>query len=223
MTNPRIKATLKEVLADGIFVCVRMGATDPVVDACRAAVSGGLTVLEITLTTPGATDAIRELSRDPGVIVGAGTVLTPEDVRAACRAGARFVMSPVYDPGVVDEAHLLDLLAVPGAATPKEILAAHRHGASLVKVFPSGALGGPDYLRALNGPLPNVPLVPTSGPSADNLGEYLDAGAVALGVGRDIFPPGFTLQSVEMSAHRMRSAMDMARHERRVSDEGALD
>ena len=222
MTNPRVRATLKEVLEDGVFLCVRLDANDAVVDACRAAVRGGLTVLEVTLTTPGATDIISELSKDPGVIVGAGTVLTPDDVRLVARAGARFVMSPVFDPGVVDEAHLLDLLAVPGAATPREILAAHRHGASLVKVFPAEALGGPDYLRALLGPLPDVPMVPTSGPTADNAGEYIDAGAVALGVGRDIFAPGFTLQSVEMAAHRMRSAVDVARHESSADDKGVL-
>lgn len=211
MINNTVKTTLSEVLEDGVFVCVRLGQDDAIVDACRAAAAGGLKVLEITLTTPGALDAIRTLSEDSGVIVGAGTVLTPEDVRAASNAGARFVMSPVFDPGVVDEAHLFDLLAIPGASTPAEIVAAHRHGASLVKVFPAGALGGPDYLRSIRGPLPDIPLVPTSGPTADTIADYLDAGAVAIGVGREVFPAGYTLQSVEMAAHRVRSAMDVAR------------
>jgi 2-dehydro-3-deoxyphosphogluconate aldolase/(4S)-4-hydroxy-2-oxoglutarate aldolase len=214
--------TLQEVLADGVFLCVRMGAADPVIDACRAAAQGGLKVLEVTLTTPDALEVIRELSKEPDLIVGGGTVLTPDEVRAVAQAGGRFVMSPAFDPGVVDEAHLLDMLAVPGGATPKEILMAHRHGAALVKVFPAAGLGGPDYLRALRGPLPNVPLVPTSGPSSENLVEYLDAGAVAVGVGSEVFPAGYTLQSVEMAAHRVRSAMDVARHELSGPTEGAL-
>jgi len=113
----------------------------------------------------------------------------------------------------VHEAHRLGLLAVPGTATPTEILAAHRGGARLVKVFPSGALGGPEFLRAVRGPLPHVPLVPTSGPNAGNLHEYLAAGAVAVGVGREVFPPGFTLQSVEAASRRVREALDAARSE----------
>lgn len=211
MINDTVQTTLRDILADGVFLCVRLGAGVPVLDACHAAVRGGLTVLEVTLTTPRALEVIETLSREPGVVVGAGTVLRPEDVRAVRQAGARFVMSPVFDPGVVDEAHLLDVLAVPGASTPTEILAAHRHGASLVKVFPSAALGGPDYLRSLRGPLPEVPMVPTSGPTSDTIAAYLDAGAVAVGVGAEVFPAGFTLKSVEMASHRVRSAMDVAR------------
>jgi len=211
MLNPTIRSTLDRVLSDGVFLCVRLGPDDDVVTACRAAAAGGLAVLEITLTTPGAIDAIETLSTDPDLIVGAGTVLSPEDVRRVHAAGARFVMSPVFDPGVVDEAHLLEMLAIPGASTPAEILAAHRQGAALVKVFPSGALGGPNYLRSLRGPLPDIPLVPTSGPTAETIGAYVAAGAVAVGVGREVFPPAYTRQSVEMAARRVRSAMDVAR------------
>lgn len=213
MLNPAVKTTLEEVLDDGVFLCVRLGASHPVLDACRAAVRGGLKVLEITLTTPNALDVIAELSTEPGIVVGGGTVLSAGDVRDVRRAGGRFVMSPVFDPGVVDEANLTDLLAVPGASTPTEILAAQRHGAPLVKVFPSGALGGPAYLRAVRGPLPAVPLVPTSGPTAETIADYLAAGAVAVGVGGEVFSPGFTLGSVEAAARRIRTAMDIARRE----------
>lgn len=214
MINPTVQSTRDAILDDGVLVCVRLGAEDDVLEACRAAIRGGLKVLEITLTTPGAFEAIEALSREPDVVVGAGTVLDPDDARRARRAGARFVMSPVFDPGVIDEATLLDLLAIPGASTPTEILSAYRHGAAMVKVFPSGALGGPAYMRTLRGPLPDVPLVPTSGPTAETIPDYLDAGAVAVGVGAEIFPAGFTRQSVEMAAHRVRSAMDVARRER---------
>jgi len=206
-----VDKTLRDVLADGVFLCVRLGADTPLIEACRAAVRGGLSLLEITLTTPGALRAIETMAKEEGVIAGGGTVLTPEDARRVADAGGRFALSPVFDPGVVDEAHRLGLLAVPGTSTPTEILAAHRHGARLVKVFPAAALGGPAYLRAVRGPLPDVPLVPTNGIVAETIADYLQAGAVAVGVGGDVFPPGFTLDHVEKAAGRIRSAMNAAR------------
>jgi len=206
-----IERTLEAVLTDGVFLCVRLGRGVDVTQACRAAVRGGLTVLEVTLTTPGALDVIRELSNDDGVVVGGGTVLTTDDVRAVADAGGRFAISPVFDRDVVDEAHSLGLLAVPGTSTPTEVLAAHRHGARLVKVFPAAALGGPTYIRAIRGPLPDVSIVPTNGIDATNLADYLDAGAVAVGVGGDVFPRGFTLESVEAAARGVRDAMNAAR------------
>jgi 2-dehydro-3-deoxyphosphogluconate aldolase/(4S)-4-hydroxy-2-oxoglutarate aldolase len=167
--------------------------------------------LEITLTTPGALDAIATMAAEPGDVAGAGTVLTTDDVRRVADAGGRFVMSPVFDPAVIDEANLLGLLAVPGTSTPTEILAAHRHGARLVKVFPAAALGGAAYLRAVRGPLPDIPLVPTNGITAETLGDYLRAGAVAVGVGGDVFISGFTLEHVENASRRIRTAIEAAR------------
>lgn len=209
--NERVERTVRDVLADGVFLCIRLGRGAPLVDACRAAVRGGLTVLEITLTTPGALEAISILSRDDGVVVGGGTVLTCDDARAVAEAGGRFALSPAFDPEVVDEAHRLGLLAVPGTATATEILAAHRHGARLVKVFPAAALGGPAFLRAIRGPLPNIPLVPTNGITADTIRDYIAAGAVAVGVGGEVFPDNFTLEHVEDAARRIRRAMDATR------------
>jgi 2-dehydro-3-deoxyphosphogluconate aldolase/(4S)-4-hydroxy-2-oxoglutarate aldolase len=206
-----LEKTLSDVLADGVFLCVRLGADTPLIEACRAAVRGGLSLLEITLTTPGALRAIETMAKEEGAIAGGGTVLTPEDARRVADAGGRFALSPVFDPAVVDEAHRLGLLAVPGTSTPTEILAAHRHGARLVKVFPAAALGGPDYLRAVRGPLPDIPLVPTNGIVAETIADYLRAGAVAVGVGGDVFPPGFTLEHVEKAAGRVRAAMNAAR------------
>ncbi len=207
----KIERTVRDVLADGVFLCVRLGAGAPLVDACRAAVRGGLSVLEITLTTPGALDAIATLSRERGVVAGGGTVLTRDDARAVAEAGGRFALSPVFDADVVEESHHLGLLAVPGTSTATEILAAHRSGARLVKVFPAAALGGPAYLRAIRGPLPDIPLVPTNGITADTIRDYVAAGAVAVGVGGDVFPSGFTLDHVEKAARRIREAMDAAR------------
>jgi 2-dehydro-3-deoxyphosphogluconate aldolase/(4S)-4-hydroxy-2-oxoglutarate aldolase len=206
-----VETTRHEVLEDGVIVCIRFRDGDGVADACRAVLRGGLRVLEVTLTTPGALDAIATLARADDAVVGAGTVLAPDDVRAVADAGGRFALSPVFDPDVVDEAHRLGLLAIPGAATPAEILAAHRHGATAVKVFPSGALGGPAYLRAVKGPLPGVPMIPTSGPTSENLAEYFAAGAAAIGVGAELFPDGFTVDTLEAAARRVRAAMDRAR------------
>jgi 2-dehydro-3-deoxyphosphogluconate aldolase/(4S)-4-hydroxy-2-oxoglutarate aldolase len=206
-----IERTLAEVLDDGIFLAVRLSRVDGAADACRAAVRGGLSLLEITLTTPGALGIIRELAGEKGMTVGAGTVLTADDARAVADAGARFAMSPVLDPAVVEEAHRLGLLAIPGTGTATEILAAHRLGARLVKVFPAGPLGGPEFLRKVRGPLPHVPLVPTSGPTRQTLAEYVAAGASAVGVGSEVLGDGFSLDGVEADARALRAAMEAAR------------
>jgi 2-dehydro-3-deoxyphosphogluconate aldolase/(4S)-4-hydroxy-2-oxoglutarate aldolase len=207
----RIERTKARIVDDGAVLAVRLGTGAPVLDACRAAIRGGLPVLELTLTTPGALEAMETLARADEGFVGGGTVLTPDDVRRVCDAGGHFVFSPVFDPDVVDEATARGLLAVPGTATPAEALAAHRHGARLVKVFPSGALGGPAFIRALRAPLPGIDLIATSGPTAETIAEYLEAGVLAVGVGAEVFPPGFTMESVEAAAGRVRRALDAAR------------
>lgn len=211
-----IETTLHLLFERGVILCVRLGPASPVLEAARAAAAGGLTVLEITLTTPGALDTIRVLANDEQLLVGAGTVLTAADVDAVAEAGGRFVLSPVFDETVLREAERTGILAVPGASTPTEILAAYRAGARAVKVFPAAALGGPAFLRAVRGPLPGVPLIPTSGPTAETLGDYFDAGAVAVGVGGEVFPPGFTLESAEVAARRIREALDACASRRRA-------
>jgi len=213
VTSPAdaVEQTRRRLLEDGIILCVRFLTEAPIRPACRAAIRGGLRVLEITLTTPGAIDLIREFADEPDLLVGAGTVLTPDDVSTVARAGGRFVMSPVFDPDVVDTARGQGLLAIPGASTPGEILAAHRHGVAAVKVFPAGALGGPAYLRAVRGPLGDIPLIPTSGPDTDTIPDYVAAGAVAVGVGGEVFRnPGSEDEVVE-AARRIRRVMDAAR------------
>jgi len=201
--------TLRDLLREGAVLAVPMPAGKDLMGACRAAVRGGIRVLEITLTTPSALETIAVLSREPGVIAGAGTVLTADDARAVARAGGRFALSPVFDAGAMDEARRLGLLAIPGAGSATEILAAHRNGAPIVKVFPSGALGGPEFLRAVRGPFPAIPLLPTSGPTGANLAGYFQAGAAAVGIGGpEFFPPGWTVDSVEEAARRVRAALD---------------
>jgi len=211
-TEDQIRETLIHILDEGVVVAVRLGPGAPLVDVCRALARGGLRVFELTLTTPGALDAIRALASDESLVVGGGTVLSPGDARRVADAGGCFAFSPVIDTGVIRQARKLGMVAVPGTATPTEALAAYNHDADLVKVFPAGPLGGADYIRKLRGPLPDIPLVPTSGPTADSLADYLDAGAVAVGVGGDeLFPLGFTLQSVEQAARRVREEFDRVR------------
>jgi 2-dehydro-3-deoxyphosphogluconate aldolase/(4S)-4-hydroxy-2-oxoglutarate aldolase len=207
----RIRETRALLLQDGVVLCVRLARGAALLELCRAAMRGGLRVLEITLTTPGAIEAIATLAKEGESLVGAGTVLTTEELRAVAAAGGRFAFSPVVDAAVMDEAARLGLLAVPGAGTSTEILAARRHGAEIVKVFPAAALGGPAFLRAVRGPFPEVSLLPTSGPTAENLGEYFAAGACAVGVGGEVFHEGCTPASVEAAAKRMREAADAAR------------
>ena len=208
--KPDPDRTRERLLADGVVTCIRFSEGERVVELARAAVSGGLGVLEITLTTPGALEAIAELSSDPGALVGAGTVLSVEDVADVADAGARFALSPVCDVEVMRAARERGLLAIPGAGSATEILNAHREGAPLVKVFPSGALGGPAFLRAVRGPLAHVPMIPTSGPTIDTMEEWFDAGAVAVGVGPEVFATP-SVDAVERAARRVRAAVDRAR------------
>jgi 2-dehydro-3-deoxyphosphogluconate aldolase/(4S)-4-hydroxy-2-oxoglutarate aldolase len=203
-----IDATHARVLQDRVILCLRLSDPAIVLDACRAAIRGGLEILELTLTTPGALEVMAQLAKEDAAVVGAGTVLSVQDVERVAQAGGRFAMSPVFDAEVVAAAHQNGMLAVPGAATPTEILAAHRSGARLVKVFPAAALGGPPFLKAVRGPLPDIPLVPTSGPTADTLADYFAVGASAVGIGGEVFPPGFTLEHVEQAARRVRLAVE---------------
>lgn len=208
------------LLAEGVVLCIRFDDDAGLLESCRSAAAGGLRVLEITLTTPGALRAIENLAPEPDLLVGAGTVLSTDDVRRVAEAGGRFALSPVFDAQVVDAAKHYGLLSVPGAATPAEIVAAHRHGASLVKVFPAGALGGPEYLKALRGPLPGVSLLPTSGPTAENLAAYFEAGASAVGVGAEVFATGRDESSIKAAALRVRRAVDVARLGARAETRG---
>lgn len=209
--NRSIERTRDALLEDGVILCVRLDKGETALEDCLAAVRGGLRVFEITLTTPGALDLIARLRDDEGLLIGAGTVLTTANVESVAEAGGRFVLSPVFDAEVVDRAHREGMLAIPGASTPKEILEAHRHGSRLVKVFPAGALGGPAYLRAIRGPLRHVDLVPTNGPTADTIADYVGAGAVAVGVGGEVFPAAYTRAHIEAASSRVRKAMDRAR------------
>jgi len=147
-----------------------------------AVIEGGVDVVEVPLGVPGALDAISSLSALPGALVGAGTVLSAADARAALAAGARFLLSPVLRSEVIDVAHVAGAAAIPGAFTPTEVDACMRAGADLVKLFPADRLTPAD-LRVLLTALPDAPLMPTGRITAANAAEWLAAGAVAVGVG----------------------------------------
>jgi 2-dehydro-3-deoxyphosphogluconate aldolase/(4S)-4-hydroxy-2-oxoglutarate aldolase len=157
-------------------------------EALAAAVRGGFRVLEVTLSTPGAIEIIADLARDPRLLIGAGTVLTVEQARAAVQAGARFLVSPVLDLDVVAEAGRLGSVMIPGCATPTELWKAHRAGAPLQKLFPAPA-GGPVWLRSVLAPMPFLRIIPTNGVEVENAADWLAAGAFAVGCVRALFPP----------------------------------
>jgi 2-dehydro-3-deoxyphosphogluconate aldolase / (4S)-4-hydroxy-2-oxoglutarate aldolase len=173
----------------GMIPVIRCDSPEVAVRVAEVLIDAGLRVAEITLTVPGAIDAIAEVSRrisPQRALVGAGTVTTADEARDAMRAGARFIVSPCLVPEVIDAARAEGVPVIPGALTPTEILQAFRAGAELVKVFPAQSLGGPAYIKALRGPFPDLPLVPTGGVDLDNVADYIRAGATAVGVGSEL-------------------------------------
>jgi 2-dehydro-3-deoxyphosphogluconate aldolase/(4S)-4-hydroxy-2-oxoglutarate aldolase len=158
-----------------------------VVDALA---EGGITALEVTMTVPRAIELIGKIAPTlpAGFLLGAGTVVDPETARAAVSAGARYIVSPVFRPAVIEASHAAGAAAMPGCFSPTEILAAWEAGADIVKVFPATALG-PGYFKDLRGPMPHVRLMPTGGVSLENAGEWIRAGAVAIGVGGALVDP----------------------------------
>lgn len=186
-TRERVVA---RVSALGVVAVVRMKDTLRAVRTVEAIHAGGVSAIEVTVTTPGALDLITQLSRELGdeVLVGVGSVLDVETAGRAVDAGARYVVSPVFDAGVVAEARRLGVPAMPGAFTPTEVLRAYRSGADVVKVFPSEVLG-PAFIKGVLAPMPFLRLMPTGGVTPDNVGTWIRAGAVAVGVGGALMDP----------------------------------
>lgn len=175
---------VREIEATGVVAVIRLAEADRSRAVAEALLEGGVRALEVTMTVPRAVALIEELAASvpDDVIVGAGTVLDGETARQVVLAGARFVVSPVFRPEIVALGHRYDVPVMPGCFTPTEILAAWEAGADIVKVFPATALG-PGYLKDIRGPLPQVRLMPTGGVTRENAGAWIEAGAVAIGVG----------------------------------------
>lgn len=179
----------RAVLVRGRLVpVVRTATPEQAISASEALIDAGITAMEITLTVPGALRVIEQLAPKCGdrVLLGAGTVLDAESCRAAINAGARFIVSPSLRLETIAMARRYGALSLPGALTPTEALTAWESGADFVKIFPCDAVGGPKYIKALRGPLPQIPYVPTGGVSLETAESFLKAGATALGVGSDL-------------------------------------
>jgi len=179
---------LGRITGVGIVPVVRAESGDEALAAVRAVSAGGIPVVEITMTVPGAVRVIEHVAArsDSGILVGAGSVLDAETARACILAGAEFIVCPVLDLATIALCRRYGKVVIPGALTPTEILAAWQAGADLVKVFPCDSVGGPRHIRSVRAPLPQVNLLPTGGVTLETAADYLAAGAVALGVGSDL-------------------------------------
>ncbi len=183
-------ATLTRILEGGLVAVVRSESAEPLIQVVEALAEGGVTAAEITFTVPGAVDVIKEARRVLGdrIVLGAGTVLDPETARAALLAGAEYLVAPTVNLDVIRLCRRYDKVVMPGAFTPTEVLSAWEAGADVVKIFPAD-VGGPAYLKALHGPLPQVRLMPTGGVNLDTAEAFLKAGACCLGVGSQLVDP----------------------------------
>lgn len=172
----------------GVIPVVRATSADEAMRAIDAIREGGIAVLEITMTVPGAVGVIEEVTKRFGsdALVGAGTVLDPETAKACISSGAQFVVSPALNLETIAYCRELEIAIMPGALTPTEVVQAWNAGADFVKVFPAGAVGGPSYLKSLKAPLPQIELVPTGGVNLKTAADFIKAGAAALGVGADL-------------------------------------
>ncbi len=180
--------TIQQIKAIGVIPVVRATSADEAMRAIDAIKAGGITVLEITMTVPGAVRVIEQVCARYGdeALVGAGTVLDAETARACILSGAQFVVSPALNLETIACCRRYGIAVMPGALTPTEVVQAWTAGADFVKVFPAGAMGGASYLKALKAPLPQIELVPTGGVSLKTAADFIKAGASALGVGADL-------------------------------------
>jgi 2-dehydro-3-deoxyphosphogluconate aldolase/(4S)-4-hydroxy-2-oxoglutarate aldolase len=196
MTRDQVRQQILEV---GIVPVIRASSPQKAIAAAEAALAGGISVVEITMTVPRAKEAIVELSKNPELIVGAGTVLNAEAARQCFDAGAQFLVSPGFDPGTVKLANSEGYLMMAGALTPTEVIAAWNAGSDFIKIFPCSAVGGASYIKALKSPLPQIPMIPTGGVNLKTAADFLAAGAAALGVGGELILSS-ALESNNMSA-----------------------
>ena len=175
---------LQQVLDSGIVAIIRSDSSDQLVDVAQALYDGGIRVMEVTFTVPNVLEIISTVQKRLGrkILLGAGTVLDPESARAALLAGAEFIVSPILNEDVIRICHRYDRIVMPGVFTPTEVVQAWDAGADVVKIFPAD-VGGPDYLKALRGPLPQVRMLPTGGVNLKTLPEFFKAGACAVGLG----------------------------------------
>jgi len=185
MNKQKVRDRIAEI---GVVPVVRASSSREALIAAEAVCQGGIPIVEITMTVPGAVEVIRELSKSSGaeVLIGAGTVLDPDTARRCLDAGAQFLVSPGLNLPTVELAVREKMLVMAGALTPTEVITAWNAGSDFVKIFPCGQVGGAKYIKALKGPLPQIPLVPTGGVNLNTAAEFIEAGAAALGIGGEL-------------------------------------
>jgi len=185
MNKQKVRDRIAEI---GVVPVVRASSSREALIAAEAVCQGGIPIVEITMTVPGAVEVIRELSKSSAseVLIGAGTVLDVETARRCLDAGAQFLVSPGLNLPTVELAVREKILIMAGALTPTEVITAWNAGSDFVKIFPCGQVGGAKYIKALKGPLPQIPLVPTGGVNLNTAAEFIEAGAAALGIGGEL-------------------------------------
>ncbi|USK39363.1 bifunctional 4-hydroxy-2-oxoglutarate aldolase/2-dehydro-3-deoxy-phosphogluconate aldolase [Cytobacillus firmus] len=178
------------IKAQVIVAVIREATAENIVPIASALYDGGVKVLEVTAETPGVMAMIEKVRVELGdkVLVGAGTVLDPETARAAIMAGSQFIVSPSLNTETIKMTKRYGIASIPGALTPTEILTAYENGADMIKVFPANAFG-PGYIKNIHGPFPHIPLIVTGGINESNMQEYIEGGALAIGVGGNLVNP----------------------------------
>ena len=187
--NPAEPAALTELLRSRLVAVIRTATPAAALAASHAVADGGLTLIEVTYSVPDAPRVMRELSAREGIVVGAGTVLTRDQARAALDAGARFIIAPNFSAAVAQEALSAGVMYCPGAYTTTEIITARDAGAHVLKVYPVGIAGGPAYIQVIRDPLPDIPLLAAGGTNLDNVLPFLNAGCVGVGLGASLADP----------------------------------
>jgi 2-dehydro-3-deoxyphosphogluconate aldolase / (4S)-4-hydroxy-2-oxoglutarate aldolase len=185
MTKREVANRIMEI---GIVPVVRASSPKQALQAGEAVCAGGIPIVEITMTVPGAIEVIAQLNKSMGseVLIGAGTVLDAETADRCVNAGAEFIVSPGFDPETVKFVIRAGKLMMAGALTPTEVIAAWKAGSDFIKIFPCGAVGGAKYIKALKAPLPQIPMIPTGGVNLTTAADFILAGAAALGIGGEL-------------------------------------
>jgi 2-dehydro-3-deoxyphosphogluconate aldolase/(4S)-4-hydroxy-2-oxoglutarate aldolase len=210
------KITLEKLQKLGIIAVIRGPTPELTLKMVEALVNGGVKGIEITYSTPNAAEVVRQLDKkfSDQIVLGMGTLTEPTQVDEAIGAGARFLVSPICDPLLGKTMLASGVPIMIGALTPTEVYQAYKLGSDIVKVFP-GSSGGPSYMKALKGPFPNIPMMPTGGVSVTNIGEWFAAGAFAVGAGSELCPPKLAKEGrfneISMKAREFIKALDEAR------------
>lgn len=204
---------LKMIYDGGIVAVIRAASAEEALKTVEALIAGGINVIEITMTVPGALNVVKEVTGSypsSQLLVGAGTVLDPETAGQVIRAGAEFVVSPHFNPDVVRFCNRYQKICMPGAMTIKEVIDAMESGAEVIKLFP-GSLFGPKMIKAIKGPLPQANLLPTGGVNLENAGQWIEAGAFAVGVGSELTAEGLKQGKYEIITETAKAFKEIIR------------